>query len=148
MGQVGSGFAFCAKTDAILHDCREFTIKEVDDCLIEGVSDLDLSEKVELFLMSCIKGRITLSRRKTFVSSSVTFGGFRITEGKVLPDEGKVEKLRNWPRPMCKSDIRRLCGFANIFSPWAPELAQVCEGFRNSGRCVKTGSCILFGAIL
>ena len=57
MGQVGSGFAFCAKTDAILHDCREFTIKEVDDCLIEGVSDLDLSEKVELFLMSCIKGR-------------------------------------------------------------------------------------------
>ena len=130
MGLVGSGFHFCSKTDAILHDCKDFCIKEVDDCLVEGVSDLDLSEKVERFLMSCVRGRITFSRRKTFVSNSITFGGFRITEGKVLPDEEKVEKLRRWPRPRSKSDIRRLLGFANIFSPWAPELSTVCAKLR------------------
>ena len=130
MGLVGSGFAFCSKTDAILNDCKEFCIKEVDDCLVEGQDDLDLSIKVEKFLMACVRGRITLSRRKTFVSNSITFGGFRITEGTVLPDEEKVEKLRNWPRPHTKLDIKKMLGFANIFSPWAPELATVCAKLR------------------
>ena len=61
---------------------------------IGAVSDQELAKKLDSFLMCCIRGRITLSRGKTFVDKTITFSGFKFLKGKIQPDDEKG--LRRW----------------------------------------------------
>jgi hypothetical protein len=53
---------------------------------------------------------------KSFIgASSVSFLGWRLSNGTIAPDPAKIATVKDWPRPNSVRDVRGFLGFANFF---------------------------------
>lgn len=53
--------------------------------------------------------------------------GHLVTADGLKPDPGKIDAVRNMPKPKDVKAVRRLCGFVNYLAKFLPRLSEVLE---------------------
>ena len=53
--------------------------------------------------------------------------GHLITADGLKPDPGKIDVVRNMPKPKDVKAVRRSCGFVNYLTKFLPRLSEVLE---------------------
>ena len=56
--------------------------------------------------------------------SEVHFLGHRISTRGIEPDEGKADRIKNWPTPKTSSDVRSFLGLVCYLAVFLPNLAK------------------------
>ncbi|UOH81077.1 hypothetical protein LQV05_003746 [Cryptococcus neoformans] len=96
----------------------------VDDIIIWGESDSDLSTNIRAVLTALRKGGFVCSPSKSqFFVDSVTFLGHVISPNHIGPDPKKVEALRAWPSPSSVKDLRSFLGLLQYLQKFIPQIA-------------------------
>ena len=104
--------------------------RTVDDVLIEAVDYDELESRCRIFLQSCRKWGMTLSDVKIEYGSSVSFGGFVVSDQGCRPDPGRVESLRQADPPQDQGSLKSFLGAAQVLSAWIPDLAELTGNLR------------------
>lgn len=60
-----------------------------------------------------------------FHVDSVSFLGFKVSQGKVVMDQGKVRVVAEWPTPTSRKEVQRFLGFANFYSKFIRNFSSI-----------------------
>ncbi|XP_028419155.1 uncharacterized protein K02A2.6-like [Dendronephthya gigantea] len=105
-----------------------------DDILIYGVgateedANVDHDRKLRHLLERCKKNGVALNPDKMKLrQKEVTYMGHLFTSGGLKVDPGKLEAVKELPRPTDIESVQRLNGFVNYLAKFLPRLADVME---------------------
>jgi len=107
-----------------------------DDIIVVGcgeneeAANADNHRKLRALSQRCGEQNIVLNEAKKEIGKEITFHGHKITDKGVMPDEQKVEAIRNMPTPTNVTDVRRICGLAQYMAKFLPDLATTLEPMR------------------
>ena len=121
MGLASSGDVWCQRSDAIFAGV-DGHFKLVDDIICYGATADDAIAVARKIVQRATEGGITLSSKKIQVGQVVHFGGYRIEGGKgIQMDPARVQAIKDFPKPVCTTDVRAFCGLANALGRFAPD---------------------------
>ena len=129
MGLASSGDEFVLRTDEALAGLLGIQ-KLVDDILLVADNEEQFMERFALLVQRCQDNGITLSKKKLQVGTEVTFGGMIVSTEGIRADPGKVQAIKEFPRPENITDMRSFCGLCNQLGAYAPDLAHAMEPLR------------------
>merc|ERR1712237_301039 len=105
-GLSSSGDHFCQVTDSFFSGIGDFLTKQVDDLLVQGSSESDLSQNLHTTLKEAREKGCTFSINKFQAGTEVVTSGFLIktdptgkTKPTLGPDPDRIEKLAKMQRP-------------------------------------------------
>ncbi len=99
----------------------------MDDIIVIGVSEKHHLNNLKSVFEVCRKMNLKINPKKCeFGKSSVTFLGHRCTDRGILPDDSKIDVLRNYPLPLDKDAVRRFVAFANYYRRFIKNFAEKC----------------------
>ena len=88
----------------------------LDDVLIYGKNFSEHLERLEGVLKRIKDAGLKLSPQKcSFLQTSLKFLGHIVSETGISPDEEKIAKVKNWPKPENIEELRSFLGFANYY---------------------------------
>ena len=88
----------------------------LDDIVVHAQSFLEHVTRLEGVLQRIRASGLKLSPEKCyFLKSSVAFLGHVVSAEGVQPNQENIEKLKDWPKPTCATDIRAFLGLANYY---------------------------------
>ena len=133
-----NGVQYCQRNlEVALAGVREIASGYVDDILIgSDKKDIDGSSTKELLLKHDREIRLVLdelrkfkmvaSRKKAqFFQRSVNFCGFALKDGKREPLQGRIVAVENWELPKTITSLRGFLGFANYYSAYIENFAEI-----------------------
>ena len=126
MGPTSTGDVFCHWTDSALAGLPGVH-KLVDDVLVTGKTKKELMEQVFRVFEACLANGIMLSAVKAQVGQTVKFAGFVVDHEGTLPDQEKVQALRDFPVPKDLTNLKSYLGLANQLGEFAPYLKHTLE---------------------
>ena len=130
MGLNISSDVFNYRVDIAFLPLREKLIHIVDDGLLQSPDKQQLLKDFRDTLMLCRKNRLTLSRKKLQIGTSVKFAGYVISHSGIKPDPTKIAALKNFPVPTNVTDLRSFLGLANQLGFFLPDLAHTVAPMR------------------
>jgi hypothetical protein len=88
--------------------------------------DLDEhTRNVTTILQALLDNKLYLNPKKTkLFCSEIRFLGHRISAKGVEADEGKTNRVTNWPIPTCAKHVRSFLGLVRYLATFLPNLAQ------------------------
>ena len=102
--------------------------------VIYGVGDTeeeataDHNAKLKQFLQHCRERGVELNKKKLkLLCKEIPYMGHLITADGLKPDPGKIDAVRNMPKPKDVKAVRRFCGFVNYLAKFLPRLSEVLE---------------------
>lgn len=98
----------------------------IDDIIIIGCSkNHHLNNLKEVFEI-LRKHNLKINPYKcNFFRSEVTFLGHKCTSKGLLPDEKKIDTIKNYTNPFDKDSVRRFVAFANYYRRFIPNFATI-----------------------
>ena len=109
----------------------DFLTKQVDDLLVQGTSEKNLSQNLHTTLKEAKEKGCIFSISKFQASTQVVTSGFQIktdptgkTKPKLGPDPERVEKLTRMERPRNQPEVRSLLSLLTQLSRFCPDYAQ------------------------
>ena len=124
MGLNASSDEWCFSSDQIVHGLP-YAQKIVDDILIEAPSLKVLYVRIRAILKKCEDMRVTISKKKLKIGSTIEFAGFLVSGDGVRPDPEKVICLKEFPRPHDLTSLRSFLGLANQLGHFIPDLSHM-----------------------
>lgn len=98
----------------------------MDDLIVIGASETHHLANLEAVFTACRKYNLKLNPYKCqFFRPEVTYLGHRCTQGGVLPDDSKFEKVKNFPTPKSKDSVKRFVAFANYYRKFIHHFATI-----------------------
>ena len=73
-----------------------------------------------------------MKKKCIFAADKVKFLGLIVGNNMISPDPVKIEAIRNFPRPVCKRDMRSFLGLINFYRKFAPNFANVVSPFNET----------------
>ena len=97
----------------------------LDDIIIWS-NDIDEHVRnVRSILQALEDAKLYCNPKKTkLFCSEVNFLGHRISARGIEPDEGKADRIKNWPTPRSSSDVRSFLGLVRYLAVFLPNLAK------------------------
>ena len=78
--------------------------------------------------------QVEISTKKFKMGSKVNFGGFLVTNDKgrvqIAADPGKLNKIRDFPRPNSKEDVASFIGIVKTLNNWIGAISLKMEKIR------------------
>lgn len=100
----------------------------MDDLIVLGTSEQTHLENLEAVFTSCRKYNLKLNPYKcSFFRPEVTYIGHKCTKDGVLPDDTKIDSVRNYPRPHDKDSAKRFVAFANFYRKFIHHFATTAK---------------------
>jgi hypothetical protein len=97
----------------------------MDDIAIWSNNVQEHSENVATILQALLDNKLYLNTKKTkLFCSEIRFLGHRISAKGVEADEGKADRVINWPTPTCAKHVRSFLGLVRYLSAFLPNLAE------------------------
>ena len=109
-----------------------------DDMVIYGMGDTeeeataDHNVKLKQFLQRCRERGVKLNKKK--LGKEIPYMGHLITADGLKPDPGKIDAVRNMPKPKDVKAVRRFCGFVNYLAKFLSQLSEVLEPIQQLAR--------------
>ncbi|MGQ3285766.1 RNase H-like domain-containing protein [Bosea sp. (in: a-proteobacteria)] len=96
---------------------------------------LDHINDVEEILSDLQYAGLTVSCLKSYFGyDQVVILGTICNQFGRIPESGKVEKIRNFPTPVCVTEVRSLLGMAGYYRNWIPYYAEIVAPLTNLTR--------------
>ena len=131
MGLSNSSDEFLRRSDSALLNCKEFTIKLVDDLLIYARNEQELMGRIRKVMEAMREAQITLSKKKLKISSRVKFGGMIISDAGVQPDPDRISALVELDPPRNVKEVRGWLGAIQQLNIYHPHLALYLKPVQN-----------------
>jgi hypothetical protein len=97
----------------------------IDDIAIWSNNIEEHTHNVETILQALSDNELFVNPKKTkLFSTEICFLGHRITAKGIEADEGKADRVKNWPKPTCAKHVRAFLGLVCYLSAFLPNLAQ------------------------
>lgn len=98
----------------------------MDDLIVIGKSEKHHFKNLRSVFESCRKYNLKLNPYKCkFFRPEVTYIGHRCTQNGVLPDDSKIDTVKNYPTPTDKDSVKRFIAFANYYRKFIPHFASI-----------------------
>ena len=96
----------------------------MDDIAIWSKTIEEHTHNVAMILQALLDHKLYLNPKKLkLFCSEIRFLGHRISASGVEADEGKAERIQNWPTPTCVKHVRSFLGLVRYLSAFLPNLA-------------------------
>ena len=97
----------------------------LDDIVLWSDNLDDHISNVRCILQALEEAKLYCNPKKTkLFCTEIHFLGHRISSRGIEPDEGKADRIRNWPVPRSASDVRSFLGLVRYLSVFLPNLAK------------------------
>ena len=97
----------------------------MDDIAIWSRTVEEHVQNVTTILKALLDNKLYLNPKKTkLFCSEIRFLGHRVSAKGVEADEGKADRITNWPVPSCAKHVRSFLGLVRYLSAFLPNLAQ------------------------
>ena len=96
----------------------------MDDMVVYGSTLTEHDARLEAVLQRLQEANITLNKEKcAFRTSTVSFLGHTISEGRLKPDDSKLQAILSMTTPSNLTELRRFLGMLNQLTKFLPHLA-------------------------
>ena len=97
----------------------------MDDIAIWSRTVEKHTANVTTILQALLDHKLYLNPKKSkLFCSEIRFLGHRISAKGVEADEGKADRIKNWPTPSCAKHVRSFLGLVRYLAAFLPNLAQ------------------------
>jgi hypothetical protein len=97
----------------------------MDDIVIWSKNVQEHSENVATILQALLNNKLYLNTKKTkLFCSEICFLGHHISAKGIEADEGKGDRVINWPIPTCTKHVHSFLGLVHYLSAFLPKLAE------------------------
>ena len=98
----------------------------MDDVIVHGNSQKELTTRVSEFLQTCKDENLRLKIAKsTFETQEVDFLGYKVKSGQYSPCPVKTTAIRDWPTPTNLKELRSFIGFCNFYRMFIANFSQI-----------------------
>lgn len=98
----------------------------MDDLIVIGFNEKSHIENLTLVFKTCRKYNLKLNAEKCkFFKTEVTFLGHICTTNGLLPDNRKINTIKNYPKPKDKNEVKRFVAFVNYYRRFIPYFAVI-----------------------
>ena len=112
--------------DRILRGREEYAAAYLDDVIIHSETWEDHVQHVTSVLERLRTAGLTAKRSKRqFGKSECMYLGHRVGQGKVIPEQSKVEALKNFAVPSTKKEVRVFLGLAGYYQKFITDLSII-----------------------
>ena len=96
----------------------------MDDIAIWSKTVKEHTHNVATILQALLDHKLYLNPKKSkLFCSEIRFLGHQISASGIEADEGKAERIQNWPTPTCAKHVRSFLGLVRYLSAFLPNLA-------------------------
>jgi hypothetical protein len=129
-------FYFQDLMNNVLSDClNKFCMVYLDDIIIFSKTASEHQKHVRHVLDLLRQNQLIANLKKCkFNQRQVEFLGYRVSEKGILPDERKVQAIKDWPRPTNVQEVRQFIGLAQTFRRFCPGFASIVAPLTNLTR--------------
>lgn len=100
----------------------------MDDLIVIGTTEKHHLENLKAVFNACRKYNLKLNPHKcSFFRPEVTYIGHKCTQNGVLPDDSKLDTVKNYPRPIDKDSVKRFVAFANYYRKFIHHFATIAK---------------------
>ena len=125
-GVHGAPATFQRMMDRILRPHREYAAAYLDDIVVHSTSWEAHIQHLDAVLGALRKANLTANAKKCRIGLSETeYLGFTIGRGCVKPQARKVERIREWPRPLTKKQLKSFLGLISYYLKFISHYATV-----------------------
>lgn len=98
----------------------------LDDCVVIGNCIENHNKNLIDVLNRLREVNLKLNPIKCeFMRKEIIYLGHKITQDGIFPDPGKIDTIRNYPRPSCADDVKRFVAFANYYRRFISGFADI-----------------------
>ena len=113
--------------DRVLRGAHKYANALLDDISIHSTTWQGHLRHVQDILERLRKAGLTANVKKcVFASNRLTLLGHQIIDGQILPDEGKIQVVKNWKPPKNKTQLKSFLGLSNFFHQYIDHHAEIC----------------------
>ena len=125
-GVHGAPATFQRLMDRVLRPHRAYAAAYLDDIVIQSTSWAEHLEHLEAILGALRRAGLTANAKKCRLGLTETdYLGFTIGRGCVKPQTRKVEKIKNWPRPVTKKQTKSFLGLIAYYSKFINNFSTI-----------------------
>ena len=125
-GVKGGPATFQRLMNNLLGHCSCFIVVYIDDICIFSSSWSDHILHIKTLLNIMRDAGLTLNLEKSvFANAEITFLGFRIGNGQLLPKDKNIQSIKFLPTPSCRRDVQRFLGVVGYFRRFVPNFASL-----------------------
>ena len=119
--------AFQRAIDIVI-DGLSGAVADIDDVVIGGATEAEHDRNLAAFRARARKYNLTFNEKKSkFKVRDLKFLGHRFLDGKMLPDETRLEPILGYPVPTTLKELDRFVGMSVHHSKWVQNFAIVAE---------------------
>ena len=110
----------------VLEGLDSFAVCFIDDICVYSNSWLDCLKYNQIVLERIQQANLTVNLEKSdFCRAQITYLGYQVGSGKVLPKDSNVRDILAFPTPTCKKTVRQLLGAVGYYRKFIRNFAQI-----------------------
>lgn len=124
-GLVGAPATYQRLMDRVLGDSKwQHSLAYLDDIVVYSKTFEEHVRHLRDVLERLRAAGITLNPNKAQIAATrITLLGFTLDNGRILPNEGKLEAILRYPSPNDIGELRRFLGMVNFYRQFIPDCA-------------------------
>ena len=131
-GVKGGPATFQRLMTNLLGQYSSFIVVYIDDICVYSNKWEDHLLHIKILLDIMRDANITLNLGKcVFANAEITFLGFVIGRGRLLPKDRNIKAIKSLPTPTCKRDIQKILGVVGYFRRFVPNFSSISEPLTN-----------------
>ena len=125
-GVHGAPATFQRLMDKILRPHQDYAGAYIDDVIIYSRSWQEHLRHLEAVLDELRSANLTVNAKKCRVGMTETdFLGFTVGRGCIKPQERKVQRIKEWPRPITKRQVKSFLGLLSYYQKFIDNYSTV-----------------------
>lgn len=118
----------------------------MDDIIVVGRSEKHHLTNLRKVFESCRTANLKLNPSKCqFFKHEVTYLGHKCTQNGIIPDNAKLEAIKNYPKPHDANSTKRFVAFANFYRRFIRDFANLTQPLnalsRKNSKFIWTENC-------
>lgn len=122
----GAAAIFQRLMDQVLDPVSDFATAYIDDIVVYSQLWEEHIKHLRAVLQELAKASLTVNPLKCRLAKGVVeYLGFKVGNGSIIPNEGKIDKISVWPRPKDKKGVQKFLGLAGYYCQFIPNFAEI-----------------------